>query len=75
MKCSDVKQLKLDKSGKIGYTFKTLGPGFWALMQNDFRKAITKIALQVDLLTDSLPNTLYFYHTSFEIFILMFNIL
>lgn len=74
MKCSDLKQLKLDESGKIGYTFKTLGSGFWALKQNDFRKAITKIVLQVDILTDSLPNTLYFYHTSFEIFILMFDI-
>lgn len=75
MKCSDLKQLKLDESGKIGYTFKTLGSGFWALKQNDFRKAITKIVLQVYLLTDSLPNTLYFDHTSFEIFILMFDIL
>lgn len=46
MKCSDLKQLKLDESGKIGYTFKTLGSGFWALKQNDFRKAITKIVLQ-----------------------------
>lgn len=50
MKCSDLKQLKLDESGKIGYTFKTLGSGFWALKQNDFRKAITKIVLQVDML-------------------------
>lgn len=75
MKCSDLKQLKLDESGKIGYTFKTLGSGFWALKQNDFRKAITKIVLQVYILTDNLPNTLYFYHTSFEIFILMFDIL
>lgn len=49
MKCSDLKQLKLDESGKIGYTFKTLGSGFWALKQNDFRKAITKIVLQVDM--------------------------
>lgn len=51
MKCSDLKQLKLDESGKIGYTFKTLGSGFWALKQTDFRKAITKIVLQVDILT------------------------
>lgn len=50
MKCSDLKQLKLDESGKIGYTFKTLGSGFWALKQNDFRKAITKIVLQVHML-------------------------
>lgn len=51
MKCSDLKQLKLDEPGKIGYTFKTLGSGFWALKQTDFRKAITKIVLQVDILT------------------------
>ncbi|XP_061193948.1 ADP-ribosyl-[dinitrogen reductase] glycohydrolase-like isoform X1 [Saccostrea echinata] len=45
MKCSDIKQLKLS-GPEIGYTFKTLGSGFWALKQNDFRKAITKIVMQ-----------------------------
>lgn len=69
MKCSDLKQLKLDESGKIGYTFKTLGAGFWALKQNDFRKAITKIVLQVDILTDSLPKySLFLSHFFWNIY-------
>ncbi|XP_056005531.1 ADP-ribosyl-[dinitrogen reductase] glycohydrolase-like isoform X2 [Ostrea edulis] len=46
MKCSDIKWLKLAEAGKIGYTFKSLGSGFWALKQNDFRKAITKIVME-----------------------------
>ncbi|XP_078321020.1 adenylosuccinate lyase-like [Crassostrea virginica] len=45
MKCTNLKQIKLDESGKIGYTFKTLGAGFWALKQDDFRRAITKVVL------------------------------
>ena len=28
------------------YTFKTLGAGFWALQQNDFRKALTQITFE-----------------------------
>lgn len=46
LKCKDIKQLKLCEPGKIGYTFKSMGCGFWGLKQNDFRKAITKIVMQ-----------------------------
>uniref|UniRef100_K1R3A1 Uncharacterized protein n=1 Tax=Magallana gigas TaxID=29159 RepID=K1R3A1_MAGGI len=45
LECKYIKQLKLCESG-IGYTFKSLACGFWALKQNDFRKAITKIVMQ-----------------------------
>ncbi|XP_011438372.2 ADP-ribosyl-[dinitrogen reductase] glycohydrolase [Magallana gigas] len=45
LECKDIKQLKLCESG-IGYTFKSLACGFWALKQNEFRKAITKIVMQ-----------------------------
>ncbi|XP_022343575.2 ADP-ribosylarginine hydrolase Tri1-like [Crassostrea virginica] len=46
MRCTNIKQLKLAEPGAIGYTFKSLGAGFWALKQKDFRKAITKIVMQ-----------------------------
>ena len=42
-----LKKLHLDEKDKIGYTFKTLGAGFWALRQNDFRQAITDITMEV----------------------------
>lgn len=48
MTCTDIKQLKLAEPGAIGYTFKSLGAGFWAFKQKDFRKAITKIVMQVE---------------------------
>ena len=47
LECDQIKQLKLDEPDKIGYTYKSMGTGFWALKQNDFRKTITKIILQV----------------------------
>ena len=50
--CTNIKHLKLDESGKIGYTFKSLGCAFWALKQDDFRKAISTITLQVSVLKD-----------------------
>lgn len=43
-------ELKLDEPGKIGYTFKTLGAGFWALRQNNFRRALTEIVMEVSIL-------------------------
>ncbi|KAL3868571.1 hypothetical protein ACJMK2_041372 [Sinanodonta woodiana] len=43
--CENLHELRLDEEGKIGYTFKCLGAGFWALKQNDFRKALTEIVL------------------------------
>ncbi|XP_060079760.1 ADP-ribosyl-[dinitrogen reductase] glycohydrolase-like [Ylistrum balloti] len=46
LKCTRLKELKLDESGKIGYTYKTMGSGFWALKQQNFREAITKIIME-----------------------------
>lgn len=45
MHVTKVKELKLDENGKIGYTYKTLGAGFWALRQDDFRQALQKIVM------------------------------
>lgn len=50
MKCTDLKEMKLDEEGKIGYTYKSMGSGFWALKQNNFRQAITEVMLQVSAL-------------------------
>ncbi|CAH1265719.1 Hypp3232 [Branchiostoma lanceolatum] len=41
-----LEELQLDAQGVIGYTYKTLGAGFWALRQNDFRKAIERITME-----------------------------
>ncbi|CAC5424622.1 unnamed protein product [Mytilus coruscus] len=46
LKCKRIKNLKLDEHLKIGYTYKSMGTGFWALKQDNFRKAITKVMLQ-----------------------------
>ncbi|VDI46414.1 Hypothetical predicted protein [Mytilus galloprovincialis] len=46
LKCKKIKTLKLDEPLKIGYTYKSMGTGFWALKQDNFRKAITKVMLQ-----------------------------
>ena len=47
MSCTKLKDLQLAEPGKIGYTYKSMGSGFWALKQDDFRKAIQKIAMEV----------------------------
>ncbi|XP_046841598.1 ADP-ribosylarginine hydrolase Tri1-like [Xenia sp. Carnegie-2017] len=39
-------ELELDDRKKIGYTFKCMGAGFWALRQNDFRKAIQTLTME-----------------------------
>lgn len=44
--CTSLKELNLDEPGKINYTYKALGAGFWALRQKDFRQAIQDIVLQ-----------------------------
>ncbi|XP_052082836.1 ADP-ribosylarginine hydrolase Tri1-like isoform X3 [Mytilus californianus] len=44
--CDDINDLKLDEANKIGYTYKSMGTGFWALKQDDFRKTITTIMMQ-----------------------------
>eukprot|EP00795_Rhopilema_esculentum_P012957 gene12957-3720_t len=41
-----ISSLELSEYGKIGYTLKTLGAGFWALRQNDFEKALTTIVME-----------------------------
>ena len=47
MSCKKIKDLKLTETGKIGYTFKCMGAGFWALKQDNFKKAMIKITMQV----------------------------
>ena len=47
---TDIKDLKLDDTKKIGYVYKCLGAGFWALKQNNFRKALQKITMEVRVL-------------------------
>jgi len=39
--------LKLDEDGKIGYTYKCLGAGFWSLRQKDFRTALETLTFEV----------------------------
>ena len=38
--------LELGTGFAIGYTFKCLGAGFWALRQTDFREALEAIVLE-----------------------------
>lgn len=40
---NNLSDLALGEKEKIGYTLKTLGAGFWALKQNDFRSTISDI--------------------------------
>ena len=47
MSYKKIKELELCEAGKIGYTYKSMGSGFWALKQDNFRKAIEKIVMQV----------------------------
>ena len=47
---TNIKDLKLDEVKTIGYTDKCLGAGFWALKQNDFRKALQKVTMAVRVL-------------------------
>ncbi|CAL1531811.1 unnamed protein product [Lymnaea stagnalis] len=46
MNCSKLKKLQLTEPGKIGYTYKCLGAGFWALRQKDFKKAMIKLIME-----------------------------
>ncbi|XP_070558794.1 ADP-ribosyl-[dinitrogen reductase] glycohydrolase-like [Ptychodera flava] len=39
----NLSELKLAQPDNIGYTYKCLGAGFWALRQKDFREALTAI--------------------------------
>ncbi|ELT98348.1 hypothetical protein CAPTEDRAFT_158452 [Capitella teleta] len=44
--CKNIDEHELADDPKIGYTYKTLGAGFWALQQTDFRKALETIILE-----------------------------
>ncbi|XP_078596431.1 uncharacterized protein LOC144873213 [Branchiostoma floridae x Branchiostoma japonicum] len=46
MEPRQLEELQLDAHGVIGYTYKTLGAGFWALRQDNFRKAIERITME-----------------------------
>ncbi|XP_076447765.1 ADP-ribosyl-[dinitrogen reductase] glycohydrolase-like isoform X2 [Babylonia areolata] len=46
MSCKKLKELKLAEPVKIGFTYKSMGSGFWALKKDDFRKAIQKITME-----------------------------
>ncbi len=48
---TSLKDLKLDEAGKMSHTYKTLGAGFWALKQKDFKTAIRDIVMEVSLLS------------------------
>ncbi len=44
---SSLKDLHLDESKKIGYTFKAMGAGFYGLrVGTDFRKTITELIME-----------------------------
>ena len=47
MTVTNIEDLKLDEKNKIGYTYKTLGAGFWALRQKNFRDAIEAVTREV----------------------------
>ena len=57
MFCTSLDDLRLDESDKIGYTYKCMAAGFWALRQNDFGTALEAISYEVtscsNLLLDS----------------------
>ncbi|XP_035675986.1 uncharacterized protein LOC118415448 [Branchiostoma floridae] len=46
MQVRDLRMLQLDERDTIGYTYKALGAGFWALRQRGFRDAIVQIAME-----------------------------
>lgn len=46
MSCKKIKDLKLCEGGKIGYTYKCMGAGFWALKQENFTKAMIKLVME-----------------------------
>ena len=57
MFCTSLDDLRLDESDKIGYTYKCMGAGFWALRQNDFRAALEAIAYEVTSCSNLLPDS------------------
>ncbi len=47
IRVTDLASLKLDEQPYIGYTYKTMGAGFWALKQPSFREAIEAVTFEV----------------------------
>ncbi|VDI12319.1 Hypothetical predicted protein [Mytilus galloprovincialis] len=45
MFCQDIAELQLAERDSIGYTFKCVGAGFWALKQDNFRQAIQTVVM------------------------------
>ena len=58
---TNIKDLKLDEFKAIGYTYKCLGAGFWALKQNDFRKALQKVTMEVRVLYEIYSSSFFFF--------------
>ncbi|XP_078677179.1 uncharacterized protein LOC144913913 [Branchiostoma floridae x Branchiostoma belcheri] len=46
MQVRDLRTLKLDETETVGYTYKALGAGFWALRQRNFGDTIIQIAME-----------------------------
>ncbi|XP_005095118.2 ADP-ribosyl-[dinitrogen reductase] glycohydrolase [Aplysia californica] len=44
--CKKIKELELSGAGGIGYTYKCMGAGFWALKQDNFKKAMIQVVMQ-----------------------------
>lgn len=47
LKCTNLEELDLSEPHSIGYTYKCLGAGFWALKQENFRDTIEAIVRSV----------------------------
>ncbi|KAL3868594.1 hypothetical protein ACJMK2_041395 [Sinanodonta woodiana] len=45
LECKDLSELDLDEAHSLGYTYKCLGAGFWALKQTNFRDALQQIVM------------------------------
>ncbi|KAK3596766.1 hypothetical protein CHS0354_038766 [Potamilus streckersoni] len=45
LECKELSELELDEAHSLGYTYKCLGAGFWALKQNNFRDALQQIVM------------------------------
>ena len=49
MSIANIGDLNLADRESMGYTFKTMGAGFWALRQTDFRYVIESLTLEVGM--------------------------
>lgn len=46
LNCTHIREMALDDGQKIGYTYKALGSGFWALRQTSFEGMMTALAFE-----------------------------